>query len=324
METGKSIRNLLKHIRNNHHIVIGKRRRDKQDLLHMGYFHGYKACKFIKTKDNPLNITDFKEIINIYNLDNDLKALLYPVVMKIETAINNYVIDCIVSDDYTDIESILKYKLNHYADYNKNSVEYHREIIKYLQLKQSMYGVISKGYNTSLVIRHYIKNNEPVPLWALFELTTLGDLGNFISRLNNDTRRKLSKQIGIYNSKYDYDCKFLANHVYTIKNLRNSIAHNTPVFDCRFNRSKVAKGVRKHLEENIGVDKIDFVTITDYALLLAYYMKCLNFTKTEVIKFVNQYIKIVNHFKKQEKESTYIAVFGVLAQLKIQKFIDNY
>ncbi len=56
-EKGKSINSLMKHIRDHHNIDIGKgRSRDKQELLNMGYFHAYKAYKFVKTIDDPLDI----------------------------------------------------------------------------------------------------------------------------------------------------------------------------------------------------------------------------------------------------------------------------
>ena len=48
-EKGKSINSLMKHIRDNHHIKIGKgRNKDKRELLNMGYFHAYKAYKFVR------------------------------------------------------------------------------------------------------------------------------------------------------------------------------------------------------------------------------------------------------------------------------------
>ena len=62
----------MKHIRDHHNIDIGKgRSRDKQELLNMGYFHAYKAYKFVKTIDDPLDIKKFEEIRDIYELDNN-------------------------------------------------------------------------------------------------------------------------------------------------------------------------------------------------------------------------------------------------------------
>ena len=48
---GKSINALMKHIRDNHNIEISHSR-DKRELLNMGYFHAYKAYKFVKLSIN--------------------------------------------------------------------------------------------------------------------------------------------------------------------------------------------------------------------------------------------------------------------------------
>ncbi|GFH43461.1 hypothetical protein Hs30E_20120 [Lactococcus hodotermopsidis] len=51
-EKGKSVNALMKHIRGEHHIdSYGSR--NKQDLLNMGYFHAYKAYKFIRLVPKP-------------------------------------------------------------------------------------------------------------------------------------------------------------------------------------------------------------------------------------------------------------------------------
>ncbi|KGO21880.1 hypothetical protein Q757_09725, partial [Oenococcus alcoholitolerans] len=48
----------------------------------MGYFHGYKAYKFVREENNCLPINSFNKIFWIYNFDISLKALLYPEIMR--------------------------------------------------------------------------------------------------------------------------------------------------------------------------------------------------------------------------------------------------
>lgn len=313
----------MKHIRDCHHIDIGKgRQRDKRELLNMGYFHAYKVYKFVKSVNHPLDIKNFEEIRDIYELDNNLKALFYPVVMKVETAINNYTIDCVVTNNGTDLGSIFEDKLNHYNDFKQGTIEYEKEIAKFLNLKKTLDTVIARNYTKSEIIQHYVHSNQAVPIWAIFEMTTLGDLGNFIGRLNNNTREELSKSIGVFDKRFDTDNTLLSKHLYIIKDLRNAIAHNRPIFDCRFRTSRVKGSVIKHLEAHTATRKINFQTITDYVLLIAYYMRCFNFTKSETKNFLMSYKKLVmNYQKKSNNSSNFRKIFDVDSVSKIQKFI---
>ncbi|MFC2678184.1 MAG: Abi family protein, partial [Granulicatella sp.] len=60
-EKGKSIDGLMRHIRNNHNVLINGSKH-KRTLRNIGYFHGYKAYKFVHKKNNPLSFTTFDEI----------------------------------------------------------------------------------------------------------------------------------------------------------------------------------------------------------------------------------------------------------------------
>lgn len=321
MEQGKSIEELIQHIRENHKINIEDS--DKQDLLNMGYFHGYKAYKFVKNKTKPIDITDFREIKNIYRLDNKLKELFYLVVMEIETAINNNVIDCVVANDEVELNYIIRNKLNHYEDFVKNSKQYNYELVKHLRLEQNIHTIIANRYVQSPILQHYIIANKQIPLWAIFEYTTLGDLAYFIERLNDETRCLLHKKIGVFDKRYDTDNTLLAKHVYIIKDLRNGLAHNSPIFDCRFKNANINKTVIAHLQQHTSIDRIDFSTITDYVILLAYYMKILKFDRREVHRFILNYSLIVDEFKGSNNQ-LYNKIFGVDTQSKLQKFLLNY
>lgn len=322
VEKGKSTNELINHIRSKHNINITNDR-DKHDLLNMGYFSGYKTYRFVKTVENPLLISDFREIKDIRNLDLDLKALFYPVVMGIETAMHNYVIDAVVSNDYTDLESVLKNKLNHYNDFAKKSAEYKKAMNKYLDLKETLYGLIANRHKSSFVMEDYIYQNKPIPLWVIFQLTTLGELASFIECLNNDTKAKLSQNLGINDKRWGENKMFLPDHLDLIRNLRNAIAHNNPVFDCRFQKGKVKTTITKHLESTLAIKNLTFQSLTDYVLLLAYYMERLRFSKTDIQNFVLQYQKLVNDYKACAQTENYSKIFSVDAQSKIAKFMNS-
>lgn len=105
MTKGKSTDSLMRHIRYSHEIEISGSVA-KQQLLNMGYYHGYKAALYVKNRKNIQPFKDFKEVKAVYDFDLDTKAVFYPMLVKIETSIKNRLIDFLVTKDQHDIEYI--------------------------------------------------------------------------------------------------------------------------------------------------------------------------------------------------------------------------
>lgn len=322
-EKGKSIDGLMRHIRQSHKIKI-EGSSQKRTLRNIGYYHGYKAYRFVRKKNNLLSFTTFDEIKKTYNFDNTLKALLYPEVMKVETAINNYTLEVLVTDSDIYMDSIFKQKLNHFDDFPKNSKEYKKEMGKFLNLRRNMEGTIANNYTKSSIIQHYVHQNKSIPFWAIFEHTTMGDLGSIIERLNNHTRRKIQEDLGCLDTSLDTNLELLSKHIFIIKDLRNAIAHNNVVFDCRFNTFKIKGMIIKHLEKHTKVKNINFKTITDYVILIAYYLKLLRFSKVEIRSFITRYEKIIKEYSQTIKNPHDVhLILGVDSFAKIKLFLKN-
>lgn len=283
-----------------------------------------KHTDLLEKKNNALSFSTFDEIKKTYDFDNALKSLLYPEVMKVETAISNYTLETLVEGSEIYIDSIFKKKLNHFDDFRKNSPEYKKEMAKFLNLRRNMEGTIAKNYTKSSIIQHYVHKNSSIPIWAIFEHTTMGDLGSIIERLNNGTRRKIQKDIGCLDTSLDTKLELLAKHIFIIKDLRNAIAHNNVVFDCRFNTFKIKSMIIKHLEKHTGVKNINFKTITDYIILITYYLKILGFTKTEIKSFIIRYEKIIKDYSLTIKNPHDVhLILGVDSFAKITQLFKN-
>lgn len=91
-----SIYQLMKYLRNTHHINV--KSSQTQALRNMGYYHGFKGYRFIKNPNNSINYTDFNEIVALNKFDMDLKSLLYPKIMFLETALKNHVLNIILEE----------------------------------------------------------------------------------------------------------------------------------------------------------------------------------------------------------------------------------
>lgn len=102
----KSTDALMMYLRDEKNIQI-KGSSQKRKLMNMGYYHGYKGFRYIGKPSNQVKYTDFDELYAVYDFDSKLKALFYPNVMFIETALKNYVLEVIVSEtnssNFTDV-----------------------------------------------------------------------------------------------------------------------------------------------------------------------------------------------------------------------------
>ena len=102
----KSTNALMKYLREEKGMSIyGSSQKRKLKII--GYYHGYKGYRFIRRPSNRIVYADFEELLSVYDFDSQIKALLYPPVMLIETALKNYVLDVIVgmtcSESFIDI-----------------------------------------------------------------------------------------------------------------------------------------------------------------------------------------------------------------------------
>ena len=78
-------------------------------------------------------------------------------------------------------------------------------------------------------------------------------------------------------------------YIYTLKDLRNAIAHNAVVFDTRFRNIDPSKAMKQTLINEIGLPYVNFKTIGDYVILVCYYLKMLKVPKTEIKAFVREF-----------------------------------
>jgi len=321
-QKGKTTDGLMRHIRDNHHISIGGSK-EKKELLEMGYYHGYKAYRFLRTVSNPFSITSFEKIKSVYDFDTELKAALYSSVMQLEMVLKNYTIAIIVSNNDPDLDTVFKLCLNRYKEYDVGSRKYRDEVRQNLLLKQTFDSVIARNYVDKAVIQHYVHNNKPVPLWAIFELITLGDYGNFLLRLNTNTRLGLEEKIGIKDLSIDTDGSMLARHVFIIKELRNAIAHNSIIFDCRFKKIGIRKTITEQLKCKVGIDSVTFNTIVDYLLLIVYYEKSLGESEAKIHLLINNVRAIIKDFEISSDKQTFNRILGTDVYNKLNK-IDEY
>ena len=314
----KSINALMSYMRDVKKIQISGSLQKKK-LRYIGYFHGYKGYRYCNSPSSLLHYKDFNELQAVYDFDMQIKSILYPQIMFLETALKNYaleiILDNVKSNRFADVYSTL---MNDYKSYPVGSNDYKKSISKRMAVRNKIYGNISRDYGKNNIIIHYYNKDKPVPIWAIFEIISLGEFGNLISCLNKDIRQSISSSIGIDRS-VDADGKITGMIVFSLKDLRNAIAHNNTIFDTRFKTGSINTRIAKYLSSEIGIHNINFNSIVDYVILISFMLKLFKRNKSEILFFVQQFINAYEVLRK----SVPISIFSRIIYTDTKKKLET-
>ena len=292
---------LMRHLRDSGIAIKGSKQ--KQQLINTGYFHGYKGYRFFGNAHTRLPFVSYDEVYATIQYDSDLKVLLYGKMMYIETAVKNIALESIlIKANSESIQDMYDKVVSGY--HNAPSTATLEEKRKMQQNKLSLQNTIQSSLayaykKNNPKITHFYNNvgYSDVPIWALFEIMTMGDLGYLLSCLTYDVRDDISKRLG-FNVSCDTNRQLIYKYIYTLKDLRNAIAHNAVVFDTRFRNIDPNSAMKQCLKLEIGLPYVNFKTIGDYIILMCYYMKLLKVSKTEMKAFIREFERITDHYRQ--------------------------
>ncbi len=292
MNTPQTINGLMRHLRNDCNIKISGSYQ-KQQLISYGYYHGYKGYRFVRNSHNQIPFTDFNELVAVIEYDNNLKSHLYPNLMFIETAVKNIVCNASVNGLKTStFEHVYKERM---CDYSNNT----KLQSKRLKLRNSVYSKLSTQYHheegkDNQMVHHFYNRGEDVPLWAVFEILYLSDLAGFFECLNETMRESILTQLQMYDISIDTNKTLLSGMLYTLKSLRNSVAHNNIIFDTRFKDRKISPVLKKWTEKETGIQNISLYSLVDYIIILCCLLKRVDFHNSRAKNLLRCY-KQENH-----------------------------
>lgn len=314
----KTIDSLMRHLRDNGINISGSAQ--KRQLRNTGYFHGYKGYRFFGSSSNRLPFTSYDEVYATIQYDSKLKNLLYGKMMFIETAVKNIALESIlqytesenIQDMYDKAVSSFKNCPSSFTTEQKKKAQQNK-----LNLEGRIQSSLTHAYKSeNPKITHFYNNvgYSGVPLWSLFEILTLGDFGFLLSCLTYDVRNDISHRLGL-NLSADTKRQLVYKYIYTLKDLRNAIAHNSVIFDTRFRNIDPNRSMKRCLEIEIGLSYVNFKSIGDYIILMCYYMKLLGATKTEIKAFIRDFEKITDEY--------YNAVNSTVANIVIRNDLST-
>lgn len=289
---GKQTDALMRHLRDNKNIKINGSKQ-KKELLSMGYYHGYKGYRFIKSSAHQIAYTDFNQLLAVYTFDMNLKGLFYPYIMTIETALKNYTIDTLAffsGQNNLDLEYAFKKFLDDYKSETVGSRDYNNKMKDRLKLRSKIDKELSFKFSKNDIVTHFLHNGDSIPLWALFEILDMGDFGLFLKCLNRPTKIKNCQNLGLIHGSMVTDGTLVQNIIFCLKDLRNSVAHNNVIFDCRFaGNTHATNSVKAYVNVETGISNIDFTFLIDYFILIILLLKKLGKTKTELKRIIKSF-----------------------------------
>lgn len=332
----KSTDALMKYLRTEKNMEISGSVQKKK-IRNIGYYHGYKGYRYISNPSNRINYAKFDELVAVYDFDAQLKALFYPCVMMIETALKNRVLEVIVNETQSDsFIKIYNNVLDNYKGFSlsgkkfantekrkKAEERYKRELKKRLDLRNRIYKVQTDAYsNDNKIAGHYLSKDVNLPIWAIFELLSLGEFGHFVSCANYQSRKQISLNLGIQQSD-DSNALLPQRLIYAMKDLRNAIAHNDVVFDTRFRTNDIDNQVSNAISNATGIQGLSFETITDYLILIIYLEKLLGTSKTDMKRMISGFEESREKLRNAIPVSVYNQIIHTDSNNKI-KLLRNF
>lgn len=303
-----SIYQLMKYLRNTHHINV--KSSQTQALRNMGYYHGFKGYRFVREDTNRISFSSLDEVIALNKYDMQLKTILYPKVMFIENALKSYVIEALLADSKSEnFDVIYNKSLTSYRNHTPGSRAYKREYTKRMNLKGKINAALVRDYHKRSVVAHFFNNDITIPVWAIFETLALGEFGTLYDCACKDVKLHVSKIMKLP-TNLDSDGMNTQFFIFTIKDLRNAIAHNNVIFDTRFKTGKVDQRLITLLESEVDISNIDFKYMDAYIIMITYFLRKMGETKTACKQLVTSYRQQTEYLRNELPINIYNQVVG--------------
>lgn len=228
-------------------------------LQRIGYYsliNGYKHLFLARDSNgvvlNPEHYssdTSFKEILSLYNLDKELRSILYDALLSYETNLGSE-ISYRFSEQFPE-----KYSYLEMGNYSSNTVKA-PQILKTISSLSSTLNVKASDRHGDNAIKHYVRQHGHVPLWVLVNFLTFGDLNYFYSNCKNNIKIKIAKDF-TDKRKREYSLtrvnSITPNVIEAINQIvnqfRNAVAHNEITYSKYLYRSPSIRSVRNILGE---------------------------------------------------------------------------
>ena len=215
--------------------------------------------------------------------------------------------------------------LTTYRNYTPGSRAYKTEYTKRMNLKGKINAALVRDYNKRSVVAHFFNNDITIPVWAIFETLALGEFGTLYDCACTNVKLYVSNIMKLP-TNLDSDGMNTKFFIFTVKDLRNAIAHNNVIFDTRFKTGKIDQRLVTLLETEVGISNIDFKYMDAYIIMITYFLRKMGETKTACKQFVASYQQQTEYLRNELPINIYNQVVGTQHRPNmnaLQKFISK-
>lgn len=248
--------------------------------------------------------------------------------MFIETAFKNISLQYLLEEtNASSFAKLFDIAIPGYAEaLKKGKAKSHARSIQQqkMNLHQKSASLIANAYqNGSPIITNFLHNRaiNDIPIWAVFEIMTFGEFGFMIKSLDSSITLKISDHLNLDKSN-NTDGSLFHRYIFIMKDLRNAIAHNSIIYDNRF-QNKIDNSVFNSLSKDTSIQQIEFKFFVDYIILTTCILKKLGISKNELKLFVNSFINGTENFRQQIPASLFMSLCGSDCNKK-SKELHNY
>lgn len=219
----------------NNGLIVDDEEYAKRILNDVSYFRLVKAYSLnLKPKNgNYDNKTTFREIVDLYLFNANLRQIIFPEIEKIEVNVR-----CRIANYFSEQYGVLGYLET------KNFVDdvYYKEFME--DIEQEI-----RRNSKAPFVRNFRENYEGgnLPIYALVEVFSFGTLSKFFKNMHNKDKKEIAKTFGV---GYTYFESWLESISY----VRNICAHYGRLYNAKM--AKTPKLYKEYTQAGIGNNRI--------------------------------------------------------------------
>lgn len=249
--------------------------------------------------------------------------------MFIETSLKSHAIETCIELCSSDFLEVYDKLLDKYKKYPINSEKYKRTLKANHNFRNIAFTCISERYirecqsqgEKNKMITHYQNKGKQIPLWAILEILTLGQFGILVQTMNDKTSIKLADNLNVFYSNTDENGRLVETLVFFFRDLRNAVAHNSIIFDCRFMESNPPKKIKRFVMEETGI-QANFKHFDDFIVLLVVFLLKLEYTQKEMKHMISGYVNNTERLRKKVPIEIYNKILGTQTNKKMSILLN--
>ena len=242
-------------------------------LIRNNYYRisGYSLT--LRDHDKFSREADFRNIIDIYEFDHELRHILLNYIEEIEVTVKS-----VYAHEFT-----RKYGPNGYLDSNKFTDEtiYKRIIDKANSQKDSR-------LDHEAYLKHFVLElQQDIPFWAYVDLLTISDISFLYSISTEDIKKAVSSELGLSFKNTDLVGPFM--HSMTI--IRNLCAHGSRLYNRLFEQKPFLNKREKKLLNKDKSGQIDNAHLYGFIMIMKRLLTTESFyeMKNQIIALTQKY-----------------------------------